>query len=128
MDIGDLSTSINAGLNNSVLDVMKSYEDLCREHLERYNRSVHNANDAQLAKRVQDWQQTVTPLLNEQDKRGAYDIEEYGKKVLTLFENEELVDKKEKTPKVSFDEAVQGIPSYEVCRLFLATLQLVKII
>lgn len=104
-------------MNNALNDVVKSYEDLCREHMEIIMQNSKFALDAQMTKRVQEWQTAMAPILEEQDKREHYDIEVYGNRILTSFDSNGEVQ--------SFENIASGKPVYEICRLFLATLQLV---
>eukprot|EP01080_Neovahlkampfia_damariscottae_P010762 gene10762-3381_t len=101
--------------NNDLTQYIQTYEDFCKQHLEGYLQSMTSAKeDAKLHKRVQDWQSHIEPKLEEESRKRAYDIEEYGEIVLDSFTTEEM----------TFDQVTVDKSPVEVCRLFLATLQL----
>lgn len=71
----------------------------------------------EMVKRVQIWHDNLRPVLEEEEKRIAFDIHEYGTRILNSFES-----KGEQKP---FKEIVQGLEQEEVARYFLSTLMMV---
>ncbi|RLN49567.1 hypothetical protein BBJ29_009554 [Phytophthora kernoviae] len=100
--------------------------------------------ETDLSKQVSDWQEKLTPLLKQQDAHPPFDIHHYGREIIGRLEEEN--DRISKTPKkdkksnkrarldpagdgeetetVPFEILVNGKSQFEVCRLFLASLQL----
>ncbi|XP_033124599.1 condensin-2 complex subunit H2-like [Anneissia japonica] len=98
---------------------VSSYEDLVRHHVESYLDSAQRfAQLTELSKRVSEWEDKMAPLLIREEKFGFFDIHEYGTKVL-----KKLAEAKD-TKEVKFKEVVSDTRSYDVCRLFLSSLQL----
>lgn len=80
------------------------------------------ARETQLTKRVADWQQKLEPLLEEQENREPFDIHVYGDRILNkLVKNKK---KQQKGAPVPFEDVAGHLSQFEVCRLFLASLQL----
>lgn len=76
-----------------------------------------------LSRRVASWQLKLEPILEEQSQRPPFDINKYGDDVLNVVHEKRA---KEKTEKLPFEEIVCGRETYDVCRMFLASLQLVS--
>jgi hypothetical protein len=112
-------------------DLPQTYEDLCKAHIQNYMKDADNyAQETHLTRRVADWQSRILPLLEEQDARPEFDIKASGVKII-----DKLCDLKVKDPSQakgdqetemfsSFEEIVEGKELYEICRIFLASLQL----
>ncbi|TYZ61906.1 hypothetical protein PybrP1_006482 [[Pythium] brassicae (nom. inval.)] len=125
-----------------------SYDDICRQHLQSF---MHGADkyvrETNLSKQVNDWQSTLAPILKEQDERPPFDIHTYGREILGQLAHETKVKheggpssqpKKRKAAvdgggadaddgdeaNIPFEDIVGGLSQYEVCRMFLASLQL----
>lgn len=109
-----------------------SYEEICREHVEScLQAGTSYAEDLELLRRVSEWQARVEPALQEQEARGAFDVAEYSRRLLSNFDaSERGAEAASKRPKgaaeeiVSFAQLAQSEDTYEVCRMFLAALQL----
>jgi len=111
-----------------------SYEESCRAHLEScLEVSAGYHEDLALHRRVSEWRARVTPLLEEEGFRKEFDIGEYGDRLLNNFDASERVGRGAKQSKRSdageasvlcFSEAAQCGEKFEVCRMFLAALQL----
>jgi len=111
-------------------DAPMGYEDLCREHVDKFFQASNSyINQSDLSKRVSDWQDRMAPVLNEQDQRPTFDIHIYGEHILDQFDkigrevDGDAVEGK-KPVGISFREVVSETSQYEVCRTFLASLQL----
>jgi condensin-2 complex subunit H2 len=112
----------------------KSFEELCRAHIQAFAKGAEKyASETQLSKRVCDWQQRLEPILDDEEQRAEFDIHAYGRTVISLAESEirrlnpTYSDKKlEKAPvnQVDFREVTRHRQQFEVCRMFLATLNL----
>jgi condensin-2 complex subunit H2 len=102
--------------------MVKTYEQLCQEHVANYLKSAERyATETQLARRVGEWQQRLTPLLEAEERHRAFDIFSYGEEVIdTLAKRDEAKAGQE----IELDQLLRGKERFEVCRLFLATLQL----
>ena len=106
-------------------NAVHSYEELCKKHLERYMRSTdRHALDSRRIQRVNDWQSKINPVLNLQSKRSKYDIYAYGEALINQLSNTEHKSTTETETPVNFARIAEKKPTHEVCRLFLATLQL----
>ena len=102
-----------------------------------------------ITRRVMDWQRRMEPILAHEETRPSFDIHEYGDHVLDTLEatvdgDGDAAEEEDDAPDpdvamegmdeeedagaparlVAFDRVVGGMPAEEVCRLFLATLQL----
>jgi condensin-2 complex subunit H2 len=119
----DLSAALSADASMP-LDVPKTYEQLCREHVAQYIQSAEKyASETKLSVRVAEWQDKLTPVLAAEEERKPYDIHESGADVLdTLAANKEDEDDQEFA--MDFGDVVHGSEKFQVCRAFLACLQL----
>ena len=111
-----------------------SYEDMCRAHVEScLQASASYHDDYELHRRVAEWQKKVEPLLDDELRRDEFDILAYADRLLNNFDASERdghVGKKSRAEdgtegtNVPFGELANTPDKVEVCRLFLATLQL----
>jgi condensin-2 complex subunit H2 len=109
-----------------------SYEDLCRDHVEQYLRGAERyLSETQLSKRVQLWQEKLEPMLEEEEKRPNFDVEQYGGRVIasvaTISGNLKTPDNSCPSGEhiVSFSNLLgPSAPLYEVSRMFLSVLML----
>nr|XP_035130556.2 condensin-2 complex subunit H2 isoform X2 [Callithrix jacchus] len=97
--------------------VSLSYEELVRRNVELFIASSQKfVQETELSQRIRDWEDTVQPLLQEQEQHVPFDIHTYGDQVVSRF------------PQLNvwcpFAEMVAGQPAFEVCRSMLASLQL----
>jgi len=119
----------------------KTYEDLCRNHIEAFMSGVEQyAAEGELARRVNEWQNRLGPILQEQDNRAPFDIHQYGGKIINKLAStapprvqRSIAEQKIKEIDaalrdsdvcLSFAQVVAGKARHEVCRMFLASLQL----
>ncbi|KAG1701413.1 Condensin-2 complex subunit H2 [Nymphon striatum] len=99
--------------------IIQSYEDLVREHVDKYMSSAVNyAQFSDLGKRVKEWEEKIKPRLEDEDKHESYDIHVYGSRVLETFSSPSTKQS------LSFKTICEKKKKYEVCRYFLASLQL----
>ncbi|XP_028397673.1 condensin-2 complex subunit H2-like [Dendronephthya gigantea] len=96
--------------------VVSSYEELVQKYVQGFLVQAQTyVQETDLSKRVKDWERKVVPKLEDEDTHRPYDIHKYGEKLLASFED---------MPLKSFDEVVPSQEPWEVCRYFLASLQL----
>ena len=115
------------GIESSLAAIELSYEDLCKQHVEAYLQSAAQyLTSSVLSRRVLEWQERLMPILEEEERHQVFDIQHYGRTILhTIDETEKKAEEDQK--QLKFEDAVKGQPKYEVCRMFLAALQLVSI-
>uniref|UniRef100_Q6IBW4-2 Isoform 2 of Condensin-2 complex subunit H2 n=1 Tax=Homo sapiens TaxID=9606 RepID=Q6IBW4-2 len=94
-----------------------SYEELVRRNVELFIATSQKfVQETELSQRIRDWEDTVQPLLQEQEQHVPFDIHTYGDQLVSRF------------PQLNewcpFAELVAGQPAFEVCRSMLASLQL----
>uniref|UniRef100_A0A8C8YX71 Condensin-2 complex subunit H2 n=1 Tax=Prolemur simus TaxID=1328070 RepID=A0A8C8YX71_PROSS len=94
-----------------------SYEELVRRNVELFIATSQKfVQETELSQRVREWEDTVRPLLQEQEEHLPFDIHTYGDQVVSQF------------PQLNewcpFAKLVAGQPAFEVCRSMLASLQL----
>ncbi|KAL7578121.1 hypothetical protein ACA910_012569 [Epithemia clementina (nom. ined.)] len=116
----------------------RTFEELCRAHIAAFKRGAEKyASATHLTKRVDEWQERLAPLLLEEERRPIFDIYTYGQSVVDRLseeatkacsgdndDNSSVTQSKTGKNVVPFERVVEGRPSYDVCRLFLATLSL----
>lgn len=93
------------------------YEELVRRNVELFIATSQKfVQETELSQRIRDWEDTIQPLLQEQEQHEPFDIHTYGDQVVSRF------------PQLNewcpFAELVAGQPAFEVCRSMLASLQL----
>ncbi|KAL1767408.1 condensin-2 complex subunit H2 isoform X1 [Sigmodon hispidus] len=93
------------------------YEELVRRNVELFIATSQKfVQQTELSQRIRDWEDTIQPLLQEQDQHVPFDIHTYGDQLVSRF------------PQLNewcpFAELVAGQPAFEVCRSMLASLQL----
>ncbi|XP_013366962.1 PREDICTED: condensin-2 complex subunit H2 isoform X3 [Chinchilla lanigera] len=98
------------------LEALK-YEELVRRNVELFIATSQKfVQETELSQRIRDWEDTIQPLLQEQEQHEPFDIHTYGDQVVSRF------------PQLNewcpFAELVAGQPAFEVCRSMLASLQL----
>lgn len=102
--------------------IASSFEETCRKHLERTAWMwEQQSTDVELVRRVEDWRARIQPLLDEEETRGEFDISSCGEGIIHNLQ-EELEEKSNDRARVSTLLAQPA--QFEVCRQFLATLQL----
>ena len=103
----------------------QTYEELCRQHLDAYLAAAEQSvSSTGLQARVREWQDKLEPILEEEDSHPCFDIRHYGDRMLHSLEEAAQGDFAAVGELVAFEQAVRGVEKWEVCRLFLATLQL----
>ncbi|KAG8517985.1 Condensin-2 complex subunit H2, partial [Galemys pyrenaicus] len=106
--VADLAEAMPASL---------SYEELVRRNVELFiTTSQKFVRETELSQRIKDWEDTVQPLLQEQEQHLPFDIHTYGDQLVSRFSQLDQW--------YPFAELVAGQPAFEVCRAMLASLQL----
>jgi len=107
-----------------------SYEMLCRRHIQNFMQGAEQfARETQLSKRVSEWTKKLEPLLQQEEMAEVFDIHQYSDKLLVKVA-EVLPENSSSSSSdniISFKEIAQGQSSAEVCRVFLACLQLANV-
>ncbi|XP_051818537.1 condensin-2 complex subunit H2 isoform X1 [Antechinus flavipes] len=94
-----------------------TYEELVQRNVELFiANSQKYVHETELSQRIRDWEDTIGPLLREQEEHVPFDIHNYGDQVVAGFQQ-----LNEWCP---FAKLVAGKPAFEVCRSMLASLQL----
>ncbi|EPY89751.1 condensin-2 complex subunit H2 [Camelus ferus] len=94
-----------------------SYEELVRRNVELFiTTSQKFVQETELSQRIREWEDTIQPLLQEQEQHMPFDIHTYGDQVVSRF--------RQLNQWCPFAELVAGQPAFEVCRSMLASLQL----
>eukprot|EP00743_Colponemidia_sp_Colp-15_P007514 GILK01008121.1.p1 GENE.GILK01008121.1~~GILK01008121.1.p1 ORF type:complete len:713 (-),score=122.65 GILK01008121.1:68-2164(-) len=111
-------------LQARIADSHQTYEDLCRAHIEAFIASASEYTQITgLSRRVSEWENKLEPLLQEQENHPPFDIQNYGRHILHNI-SEEVESSGDVAEEIDFMKVVQGAEKWDVCRMFLATLQL----
>lgn len=104
------SASFNKGI------IINDYEELVKQHVEQYMASAQEyAQITELSRRVAEWEERVIPKLEEEDTHDPFDINKYGSL---------LIGSLKKESNTAFKEVVKAKKTYEISRIFLASLML----
>ncbi|XP_016091693.1 condensin-2 complex subunit H2-like [Sinocyclocheilus grahami] len=94
-----------------------SYEDLVKKSVDLFLvNSQKYAQETALSRRVREWEDGINPHLAAQETRSAFDIHEYGDRIVQSLSSVGV--------KKSFAFVVKGKENTEACRYMLAALQL----
>ncbi|KAF3815136.1 hypothetical protein GH733_017411 [Mirounga leonina] len=106
-----------AELEAEAMPVSLSYEELVRRNVELFIATSQKfVQETELSQRIRNWEDTIQPLLQEQEQHVPFDIHTYGDQVVSRFS--------QLNQWCPFAELVAGQPAFEVCRSMLASLQL----
>ncbi|XP_068083154.1 condensin-2 complex subunit H2 [Anabrus simplex] len=95
-----------------------SYQAVLQEKLNEYFNMGEQLVQSDLAKRVNQWHESIRPVLEAAEKRGHFDIHEYGSRVLECF------PQGNRKTTIPFAAVVDGKPKDDVSRYFLSSLML----
>jgi len=105
-----------------------SYENLVRAHLAEWFRGAEKyERTTQLSRRVSEWTKRLEPILAAEETHPPFDIHDVGGEILQAVDSENKAcaqNGDDDSAEVPFDAIVRGKVEYEVCRTFLAMLQL----
>lgn len=114
----------NDGNERRIEQIAASYEEACRQYLlESSILWQEHAADTQLERRVSDWRSRIEPLLFLEEERAAFDIKQYGDGIMERFNAKHVESNSCESDMRTLFAAKE---SFEVCRNFLAALQLVN--
>ncbi|EPQ09003.1 Condensin-2 complex subunit H2 [Myotis brandtii] len=106
-----------ADLEAEAMPASLSYEELVRRNVELFiTTSQKFVQETELSQRVRDWEDSIQPLLQEQEQHVPFDIHLYGDQMVSKFS--------QLNQWCPFAKLVSGQPAFEVCRAMLASLQL----
>ena len=150
--LGGGSGGGSGGFGAATTDLSRSgytntFENLCRQHISNFMKGAEDyARETNLSRRVSAWTLRLEPLLLEQESRPVFDIHEYSDKALSLVSSKvrvkvEVAEEHENSTEnersatleddddttVNFSDVVGGESNVEVCRIFLACLQLANL-
>ena len=118
-DFLDSQDTDQAQSSNADQAEQNTYEELVMKRVADYvTQSQDYIQSTDLAKRVRIWHESLAPKLEAVEKRGDFDIHQYGSKILNNFPQ----DGRKTT--VDFMQVAQGSTPEEVSRLFLSSLML----
>lgn len=129
----DEALQATAAADSALLDVDglrggASYELLCRQYLEGFQRGADAfARETQLSLRVASWTSRLEPLLQRQEEEAAFDIHAYSDAVLGDLARRSHAAEAAPVEAVAFNDVAAGRSPGEVCRVFLACLQLANL-
>lgn len=129
----DEALQATAAADSALLDVDglrggASYELLCRQYLEGFQRGADAfARETQLSVRVASWTSRLEPLLQRQEEEAAFDIHAYSDAVLGDLAQRSHAADAAPAEAVAFNDVAAGRSAGEVCRVFLACLQLANL-
>ena len=120
-----VENALNEGFNNSQAN---TYEALCRKHIDSFMRGAEQyRRETQLSRRVADWTTKLEATLRAQEEATPFDIHVYSGAVMSSVQKAVINGSVRNDAKsVAFAEVAGGRDSAEVCRVFLACLQLVN--
>lgn len=99
----------------------QDYEALCRSHITAFMSGAEQfTKETNLSRQVENWQSKLHPILEEESQHPPFDIHSCGKEIVDILQ-EEINDRPES---IDFQNVVEGKSAFEVCRMFLASLQL----
>jgi condensin-2 complex subunit H2 len=102
--------------------LVQSYEELVRDYVEQTLVQAHTyAQETELSKRVQEWDDRIRPQLQEEDRHPPFDIHTYGSQIV---EDLDHTMRQTESEWISFVDLVNGKTRYDICRIFSAMLQL----
>ena len=127
------SMLVSRSQQQQVEDEAMKFEQLCRQHLYKFAKSAQSyITSTTLTRRVDAWTEKLTPILEEEETREEFDIHEYGRRI--VVDAKRQIQKKKVLPMndcedsrgniVEFKEVTRGCSTFQVGRLFLASLML----
>lgn len=130
----DLARRVEAALQNEN-NYQYNYEMICKQFIDEFHRGAEAfARETQLSKRVNEWTYKLEPILQAQEEAKPFDIHECSDEVLNVLSKEtksrlkasKSMEKKQQV-NVPFHVLADGESNAEVCRKFLACLQLANL-
>lgn len=95
----------------------QTYGERCKAHIDQcINAAAAIEVQTDMEKRISEWRERIRPHIEEQEQRGAFDVDERGGEVLELVRGSRCGRR--------FHELVCGEEKWQVCQTFAAVLQL----
>ncbi|XP_067129705.1 condensin-2 complex subunit H2 [Centruroides vittatus] len=118
-DAIEIFKSVEESVKPENIQVVSSYETLVQKYVENYlSSAAQYCQITELARRVNEWEDKIQPKLQEEEKHEPFDIHVYGTRILDCYSN----NNRKQT--VNFSTMCKKKKRWEICRYFLATLQL----
>ena len=74
--------------NGDETNLGKTFEELCRAHIQAFAKGADDfALNTKLSERVNKWQAKLSPILEEEERRAAFDIHQYSERLLHVAED-----------------------------------------
>jgi len=111
-----------AQLETMIQDAQHQYEATVRHHLQKMQKDSLDGDSKKfpaLYANVRRWQDQLEPVLREFESRPDFHIHDYSK---TILDRLVAGQQGNESARILFENLVQGVPRYEVCRRFLTTL------
>lgn len=110
----------------------QTFEELCRAHIRAFAKGAEDfALSTKLTERVGKWQEKLAPILEEEERRSAFDIHQYSQQLIDTAQNRIHRLKRKSdgsqhpvSSRVQFESVTRNCTRSDVCRLFLASLSL----
>lgn len=119
LDAIEIAKSADENIKPENIQVVSSYEILVQKYVENYlSNAAQYCQITELARRVNEWEDKIQPKLQEEEKHEPFDIHVYGTRILDCYGD----NNRKQT--VSFSSMCKKKERWEICRYFLATLQL----
>lgn len=119
LDAIEIAKSADENIKSENIQVVSSYETLVQKYVENYlSNAAQYCQITELARRVNEWEDKIQPKLQEEEKHEPFDIHVYGTRILDCYGD----NNRKQT--VSFSSMCKKKERWEICRYFLATLQL----
>ena len=101
----------------------KTFEELCRAHIRAFAKGAEEfAINTQLSVRVDKWQAKLAPILEEEERRSAFDIHMYSQKLIDSAEQGRQKRKSDGSMQVSW--VTKQVPSFFFWKHLLKTFSL----
>jgi len=122
----EIPESTTFQLNESHIEPPNSYLSMVKDHLQSYLANAQKwASESRLHMVVREWEEKIEPILEIQNNRPVFDIHDYGEQILTELKEETETSFEELAASYSNTNGESSsLDQFEVCRLFLASLQL----
>lgn len=129
-DEADLARRVDAAMQAEAEGdaYQHSYEQICKQFIENFHRGAEAfARESQLSKRVNDWTSRLEPILQAQEEARPFDIHVCSDALLDQLASQTKGKGKGGQKTMPFEALAAGEGSAEVCRRFLACLQLANL-
>lgn len=109
-----------AQLEAQIEQAQNSYKQVVKKNMETHA-SDSSTRMTGIFNKVRKWQETLLPVLAEEETHREFDFQLYGLELLGNMSQKTETDEATET-QFPFFEICEGLPRYEVCRMFLTSL------